>query len=167
MKVRLFFPFGAAVLVCAVALLPLAQGQFVKTLGGTSEDMGLSVIQTSDGGLLVTGWTNSYGGVDLLLAKFDGSGSLLWTRTLGGNSVDYGYSVVEISDGGLVVTGYTDSYGAGSYDLLLAKFDGSGNHLWTKTLGGTSEDKGCSVAAISDGGACCHRIHSRFRRKRI
>ena len=35
--------------------------------------------------------------------------------------------MVEVSDGGLVVTGSTVSYGVGSYDLLLAKFDESGN----------------------------------------
>jgi hypothetical protein len=53
--------------------------------------------------------------------------------------------VAEVSDGGLVLTGATNGYGAGIHDLLLAKFDGSGNHLWTRTLGGTTPDVGSFV----------------------
>jgi len=53
--------------------------------------------------------------------------------------------VAEVSDGGLVLSGSTESYGAGGWDHLLAKFDGSGNHLWTRTLGGTTPDVGSSV----------------------
>ena len=60
--------------------------------------------------------------------------------------------MVEVSDGGLVLTGRTESYGAGSPDLLLTKFDGSGNHLWTRTLGGTGYDIGSSVVEVSDEG---------------
>jgi hypothetical protein len=48
-------------------------------------------------------------------------------KNLGGAGSERGEHVVEVSDSGLVVTGYTYSYGAGYSDLLLAKFDGSGN----------------------------------------
>jgi len=127
---------------------------WTKTLGGTSHDRGYSVVKVSDGGLVVAGVTDSYGAGydDLLLAKLDGSGNHLWTKTLGGTGHDRGASVVEVSDGGLVVAGVTDSYGAGYADLLLVKLDGSGNHLWTKTLGGTGHDRGASVVEVSDGG---------------
>ncbi len=154
MKARMFFCFVALVLVGVVALPAFSQTPFVKTLGGTSHDYGWSVVEVSEGVLVVTGGTRSYGAGhnDFILAKLDGSGKLLLTRTLGGTGFDEGYSVVEVSDGGLVVTGRTESYGAGSGDLLLAKFDGSGNLLWTRTLGGASEDYGWSVVEVSDGG---------------
>ena len=75
-----------------------------------------------------------------------------FVKTLGGASYDQGNSVVAVSDGGFVVTGYTYSYGAGANDFLLAKFDGSGNRLWTKTLGGTGIEEGSSVVEVSDEG---------------
>ncbi len=127
---------------------------WTRTLGGATYDVGYSVIEVSDGGLVVAGYTTSYGAGsnDLLLSKFDGSGNHLWTRTVGGTNDDIGFSVVEASDGGVVVAGYTGSYGAGSWDFLLTKLDGSGNHLWTRTVGGTDSDVGYSVVEVSDGG---------------
>jgi hypothetical protein len=129
-----------------------AQSQFVKILRGG--DYGWSVIEASDRGLVVTEWTTSFGAGsrDVLLSRFDASGNHLWTRTLGGGSADDGFSVIEASDGGLVVTGLTYNFGAGGSDLLLAKFNASGNHLWTRTLGGGSADWGYSVIEASDGG---------------
>jgi len=157
MKGRAFFCFVAVVLASVLALPAFGQSLFVKALGGTSSDRGFSVVEVSDGGLVVTGYTESYGAGfwNLLLAKFDGSGNHLWTKTLGrGDPIDRdaGYSVVEVSDGGLVITGFTASYGAGGDDLLLAKFDGSGDTVWTRTLGGASNDYGESVVEVSDGG---------------
>jgi hypothetical protein len=147
-KLILFMVLGLVLL-----LSNPAESQFIKTLGGGPTDDGWSVVQTSDGGLVVTGYTQSFGagGEDLLLSKFDASGNHLWSRTLGGSSHDNGYSVIETSDSGFVVTGRTESFGAGLSDLLLSKFDASGNHLWSRTLGGTNSDVGRSVVQTSDG----------------
>jgi len=132
-KLNLLIAVGMVLLFATAA-----QSQFFKTIGDTLNDYGECVIQGYDGGIIVTGYTNSFGegGKDLFLAKFDSLGNLLWTRTLGGDSADQGYSLIEASDSSFVVTGYTNSFGAGGSDLLLAKFDASGNHLWTRTLGG-------------------------------
>lgn len=101
-----------------------------------------SLIQASDGGLVVTGITNTFGegDRDLTLAKFDSSGNLLWARTLGGPGHEYGSQVIEAYDEGLVVAGAINSYGAGGWDLLLSKFDASGNYLWSRTLGEANYD---------------------------
>jgi len=153
-KSKSFVCFLALVLVGIVVLPAFGQSQFVKTLGGTAKDYGHSVIEASDEGLVVTGYSNSYGAgdFDLFLTKFDGSGDHLWTRILSGANWDVGESVVEVFDGGLVVAGWTRSYGAGWSDLLLTKFDASGNHLWTRTLGGTNGEEGWSVIEVFDGG---------------
>jgi uncharacterized delta-60 repeat protein len=99
-----------------------------KTWGGTGADYGRSVIQSSDGSYVVTGYTASFGAGsnDMFLAKFDSTGSLVWNKTWGGTNVEYGNSLVQTSDGGYAVAGQTTSLGAGSNDMFLAKYDGTG-----------------------------------------
>jgi hypothetical protein len=127
---------------------------WVKTLGGTGDDEGEFVQQTTDGGYIVTGYTNSFGagGYDLWLSKWDATGNVSWVKTLGGTSDDYGYSVQQTTDGGYIVTGYTDSFGAEGYDLWLSKWGATGNISWVKTLGGTNDDYGYSVQQTVDSG---------------
>ncbi len=125
-----------------------------KTYGGTGTDYGYSVIQTSDGGYAVAGYTNSFGAVggDCYLVRTDSSGTLLWNKTYGGTGTDYGYSVIQTSDGGYAVAGYTNSFGAVGGDCYLVRTDSSGTLLWNKTYGGTGTDYGYSVVQTGDGG---------------
>jgi len=131
-----------------------ANGNFLwaKTLGGGSSDRAHALTQTSDGGFVVIGWTYSFGAgdMDLPIAKFNANGNLLWAKTLGGSGWDYGSSVIETSDSGIVVTGWTSSFDVEVEDVLLSKFDASGNHLWTRTLGGSSNDVSYSVTQTID-----------------
>ena len=127
---------------------------WTKTFGGSSYDYGRSVQQTSDGGYIITGRTESYGAgsSDVWLIKTDVWGDTLWTNTFGGSSYDWGNSVQQTSDGGYIITGRTESYGAGSSDVWLIKTDVWGDTLWTNTFGGSSYDWGNSVQQTSDGG---------------
>jgi len=127
---------------------------WTRTYGGSSGDYGWSVEQTSDGGYIVAGYTNSFGAglADVYLVKTDAVGDTIWTRTYGGSDYDEGYSVAQTSDGGYIVAGYTESFGAGYYDVYLVKTDSDGDTIWTRTYGGSSYDEGSSVAQTSDGG---------------
>jgi hypothetical protein len=125
-----------------------------KTFGGTSDDAGISVQQTSDGGYIIAGFTESYGvgGGDVWLIRTDSDGNKVWDKTFGAASFDDGESVQQTSDGGYVIAGYTESYGAGGEDVWLIKTDSNGDKVWDKTFGGTSDDAGWSVQQTSDGG---------------
>jgi len=124
---------------------------FIKTFGGDNEDVGYSVQQTTDGGYIIAGWTNSYGSgsYDVLLLKTDSNGNELWMRTFGEESDDKGYSVETVDDG-YVIAGYTYSFNSNSYDILLLKTNLIGEILWTKTYGGTGTDQGFSVQKTFD-----------------
>ena len=118
------------------------------------KDLVNAIVQTSDGGFVVTGTTDSYGagGNDMFLTKFSSTGSLSWSKTWGGTGNDTGNSIVQTSDGSLVVTGTTNSYGAGGNDMFLTKFSSTGSLLWSKTWGGTGNDTGVSLFQTNDGG---------------
>jgi len=61
MKNRNLFCLVAVVWVGFLALPAFGQYLFVKTLGGANSDYGYSVVEVSDGGFVVTGYTESYG----------------------------------------------------------------------------------------------------------
>ena len=127
---------------------------WARTVGGTNMDYGKSVVQASDGGYVVAGWTLSFGAgsYDLFLVKFSSSGAVEWSKTVGGTNWEGCGSFVQTSDGGYAVTGWTNSFGAGNYDFLLVKLSSTGTVEWAKVVGGTSDDRGKSVVQASDGG---------------
>ena len=127
---------------------------WARTVGGTLADTGNSIIQTSDGGYVIAGSTNSYGAdsADIFVIKLDYTGNVKWTRTIGGIGNDIGKSVVQSKDGGYTIVGCTNSFGAGGYDVYVVKLDSLGNLKWTKTIGGLNDDKGSSIVLAVDGG---------------
>jgi len=125
-----------------------------RTFGGSSYDVCQSVQQTSDGGFILGGYTDSYGAgdYDFYLVKTNGEGDSLWSRTFGGSDLDECQSVQQTSDGGYILGGHTASYGAGNYDFYLVKTNSQGDTLWTRTYGGSGYDAANSVQQTADGG---------------
>jgi len=139
-------------ILIALPMIGFGQG-WTKTFETKHQSYGRSVQQTTDGGYIITGATNSIGGdsMNVYLLKTDASGIEQWTKTFGGTD-DRGNSVQQTADGGYIIVGETSSFGNGSIDVYLIKTDGSGIEQWTKTFGGTDNDYGNSVQQTTDGG---------------
>ena len=135
-----------------------------KTFGGINWDRAHSVQQTSDGGYILAGYTDSYGAGsrDFWIVKTDSNGKEIWNKSFGGtgydhawppdDGYDHAWSVQQTSDDGYILAGFTNSYGAGGFDCWLVKTDSSGNEMWNKTFGGSDGDDARSVQQTSDGG---------------
>jgi len=128
-----------------------ADSYWISLLGGSGADVGSAVAIDSSDNIIVCGYTASdgAGGIDVLIAKYNSSGVFQWGRTLGGSGSDYGYAVAIDSSDNIIVCGLTDSDGAGSYDVLIAKYNSSGVLQWDRTLGGDGLDYGYAVAIDS------------------
>ncbi|MGR3310715.1 MAG: hypothetical protein ACUZ77_08055 [Candidatus Brocadiales bacterium] len=138
-------------------LFPIAQSshaQWAATYGGSGDDVSFSSMQTTDGGYIVSGETNSFGAGDddFWVLKLDSNGNVQWQKTYGGSNKDEPFSIQQTSDGGYVVAGGTHSYGAGGEDSWVLKLDSSGNIQWQKTYGGGVDDDADSSRQTSDGG---------------
>ncbi len=131
-----------------------AQVRFAKTYGGTSDDFARFVQQTSDGGYIVVGETNSFGELDIFLIKTDAKGNVQWAKTYEVMDFEYASSVQQTSDGGYIVAGFTTSFGADDWNIFLIKTDAKGNVQWAKTYVETDTiNRGAfSVQQTSDGG---------------
>ena len=127
-----------------------AKGLGDGSTGGNGIDTAASVVETSDGGFVMTGETclGTGGDGDLLIAKFNSDGAFEWATAFGGNGWDRGLSVIETQDGGFVVTGVTTSFGASGWDLFLVKFNSAGTFQWAKRLGKSGKEVGSSVIEV-------------------
>jgi hypothetical protein len=126
-----------------------------QTFGGTYNDGGSCVQQTTDGGYIITGYMITHGGnnVDVWLIKIDSTGDEEWNQTFGGTLEDRGRFVQQTSDGGYIVTGFTKSFGTGNPDIWLIKTDSDGNEQWNKRFGTlTYHEEPYSVQQTSDDG---------------
>jgi hypothetical protein len=146
--------------------------QWDRTLGGTESDYIKTVVQTSDGGYFLAGYSNSpvstfktqprRGVDDYWVVKVDVQGVRQWDRTFGGTSTSLNYlaDAQQTADGGYILGGYSNSDpGAdrtapsrGNYDYWLIKLDAQGTKQWDRAYGGAGPDYFTSLHQTADGG---------------
>ncbi len=157
MKCTTFFRFitlAALLLVFTSTLLHAQDSLWSKTFGGTNIDVAYSIEETADEGYIIAGYTRSYGtssGRNLWLFKTDKAGNLIWNKTFGGNSDDEAAAVKQTPDGGFITAGYTSSTGNGGKDVFIVKTDSSGNEVWSRAYGGTSDEEAYALEVLPDG----------------
>ena len=125
-----------------------------KTFGGIEDDFGNSILQTSDGGYIIAGETDSYsnGRSDVWLIKTDENGNMQWDKTYGYEGSDFGEEIIKTSDGGYVIVGWGNQTGGARGDAILIKVDSNGNKLWYRTFGGKGHNYADGVRETSDNG---------------
>ena len=121
-----------------------------------NEDYANSVSQTSDGGYILTGFSNSFGagGYDTYALKLDQNGGIMWARFYGGAQNDIGNSVLETGDNGFIIGGNTLSFGNLGEGYIIKTF-GDGGFNWSKTYGGTGFDNIRDIRKSSNGYIAC------------
>lgn len=139
-----------------------------KCYGGTSAELGTSILQTPDGGYIFAGSisSNVFMGNptgpnvlgDVWVIKVSGNGTFEWQICPGGGAYDKATQILQASDGGYIVCGHTASNDGdvsgnqGGEDVWMVKISDTGALEWQKCLGGTGNDRANSMTATPDGG---------------
>jgi predicted Rdx family selenoprotein len=87
------------------------------------------------------------------------TGKLDFIQTLGGSKNDVFKSVVKTTDGGYAILGYSQSKDgdittktAENFDFWLLRYTADNMLLWSKTFGGSNDDRGADIIQTNDGG---------------
>ncbi|MFN8319171.1 MAG: T9SS type A sorting domain-containing protein [Saprospiraceae bacterium] len=118
-----------------------------KTYGLSDKESGISILELSNGDLIIGGSGRSFGtGLsDCLLVRINDKGEEIWSKSYGTTVEDYLRKVVELPNKDLLLCGYTQA-GNGGTNLLAIQLDEDGNIIWSDALGGDSDEEGWTVA---------------------
>ncbi len=150
-----------------------AEVLWTKTYGGTSDDRAEKIINTTDGGYALVGYSRSTdedatvnaGLQDYWIVKINASGNIQWQKSFGFAGIDRAFSVTQTRDGGYFITGFLDvtaSGGDGNDDGNNAakhgvgefwgiKLNASGEKEWRRFFGGSNNDRSYDTIQTEDG----------------
>jgi len=150
------------------------QLQWQKTYGGSDDDRGFDLIQTSDGGFAMLGKSKSndldvsknLGFDDFWVSKLDSNGSISWEYSYGFAGSDTPNSIIQTRDNGYLLTGVLDvsaSNGQGDRhaavrqrhaggDYWAVKLNSSGVREWSNYYGGSFTDTAYDAIQTQDNG---------------
>ena len=148
--------------------------QWQKTYGGTDNDRGSHIIQTTDNGYAILGYsasnngdvTTNNGANDFWMCKLNGNGTILWEKSFGFLGADNGNAIIQTQDNGFLILGVIDisaSNGQGNSkitgtkrhaggDYWAIKLNSDGEKEWSRYYGGTFTDTPYDVIQTNDNG---------------
>ena len=145
--------------------------EWQETVGTADKnDWGEDVIETQDGGFVITGTQNDDGfNSKAFLRKYSSSGSLLWNKTYSGSDYNEGISLIEASDGKIVFAGLSGT-AHGAYKHFMVKTSADGAQNWKKRFGDNTQQTLNAVCEAPDGGfvagGFCHNYNYNYIVKR-
>lgn len=136
--------------------------QWQRNIGTNYRDGVFAIQQTNDGGYITTGFDSSFlalPGFVARVVKLNLDGTTQWERSL---RVDSFYtsaqSIVQTNDGGYIIggiAGVTLPGGQALSDALIIKLNSAGDTVWTKRMGGSSNEAVYSARQTADDGYIC------------
>lgn len=158
-----------------------ASGNYMwaKRIGNTSYDTGTKVLLDGNGDMCLLGYfggspdfdpgagtaiVTGAGDYDCFFAKYDASGNYIWAKGIGGTGRDFGHDLALDANNNFYITGQFRNTvdfdpGAGTVfltstgfsDIFIAKYNPSGNYLWSTAIGGLEYDEGACISVSSAG----------------
>lgn len=155
---------------------------WAKSMGGTNNEVGRSIITDGSGNVYTTGTFQgtadfdpgvgvanlvSAGGTDFFVQKLDASGNFIWAKAMGATGAEIGFSIItDLSDNIYIIgsfsgtvdfdpgVGVSNLVAVGGSDIFIQKLDASGDFIWAKSMGGSGNDYGRSIALDASGNVC-------------
>lgn len=146
---------------------------WANSAGSLGSEYGIGISSDPQGNAYVTGGFSSNlitfgttflfnsGLNDVFVAKYDGSGNVLWAKSAGTISNEVASGIAVDAGGSLFVTGFfegtTLSFGSnvltssGNFDIYIVKYDSFGNVLWANSAGGTADEIGEGITLDASG----------------
>ena len=145
-------------------LLLASQVTFWQTLyGGSGHDFGREVLLLDDGTILMAGEVSSKDGIgqglhgnlqDVVVTRYATQGVTFWRKVLGGSGEETVNQLIELDNGDLALIGTTDSKDGdlatnyGGTDVWVTLLSRQGRVKWSKSFGGSGNDRGISIHEI-------------------
>jgi uncharacterized delta-60 repeat protein len=136
---------------------------WTQLLGGSGWDEAKCLTVGADGAIYMAGYTKSnldgqtnIGSADVFLTRYNPDGTKSWTKLLGGTGGECAYSLATGADGAIYMAGTTDSNlagqtNSGGNDAFITRYNPDGTQVWTKLLGGPSDEWNRSLTIGADG----------------
>lgn len=134
-----------------VAQPPIIEWQ--KSIGGSFKDNVEKIIDTSDGGFVIVGYSvsnnfdipSNNGQNDIFICKINRLGQIQWSKSYGGSGEDLATGIVEIDNGFIVcgtsIGGNNDFFrNYGHTDIVIFRLNQNGDLIWKKNFGGSEND---------------------------
>ncbi len=153
---------------------------WARQIGGSDDDYATDVVLDASNNIYLIGYysgtvdfdpgapisniTSNSNSRDIFVEKLDPFGNLVWAKSVGGPGYDVAFSIAIDKFDNVHFTGsftgtadfdpnagIVNHVSNGSSDVCVAKLDANGAYLWSKSIGGSSDDIGWAIAVDTSG----------------